>query len=327
MKQLLGKAKKYAMTDAAILIQGETGTGKGLLSESIHNLSSRKHEPFVAVNCAALPDSLLESELFGYEEGAFTGAKKGGKIGLFELANKGTLFLDEMAAISNSIQSRLVKVIEEKEIMRVGGDRYVPVDIRIISACNKDLRREAISGKFRADLYFRIAVLNLNTQPLRDRFEDVFYIMEDLLTKYGKKPKALSAKMIKTMESYSWPGNIRELRSFIESYLILLGESTCNSHLFLSLFDEKLGCGEDQTTALSGVVENACELENNLFTSIGEAIKDGSLKEVLGKYEIFVINETLRGCRFNKKETAKRLGISVNTLWRKLNKSEESAGF
>ena len=171
MKHWLRRAQIYAETDATVLIQGETGTGKELIAQSIHNHSGRRNQPFVAVNCSALPESLLESELFGYEDGAFTGAKKGGKRGLFELAHRGTLFLDEIGELSPNLQARLLRALQEREIMRIGGDSIIPVDVRIIAATNKDLRGLVEEGSFREDLYYRLNMLFLHLPPLRERRE------------------------------------------------------------------------------------------------------------------------------------------------------------
>ncbi len=307
VKALLEKAKKYAATDATILIQGETGTGKGLLAEAIHNLSPRRLEPFVAVNCPALPEGLLESELFGYEEGAFTGAKRGGKVGLFEMANNGTIFLDEIADIPHSVQVRLLRVVEAKEVMRVGGDRYVPVDVRIISSSNKYLRREVENGEFRNDLYFRLAFLKLRVPPLRNRFEDIAYIISDIINKYNKSEKVIINKLQEKLKDYSWPGNIRELRSFIESYFILIDDSADHD---LSIFESLLNEYRFQN--------NYDRLEQNELERKPVATFDKKLKEQIREYEKNVIKHTLEACQFNKKEAAIRLGISTNTLWRKM---------
>ena len=313
MQQLKEKVQHYARTHTTTMLQGETGTGKELLAQSIHNLSPRKNQPFVAINCAALPESLLESELFGYEEGAFTGAKRGGKIGLFELANHGTVFLDEIADIPVGLQVRLLRVIENKEVMRVGGDRYVPIDVRIISSSHKDLRQEVNRGNFRADLYYRLAILRLKLPPLRERLDDIEPILRHILTKLGQSSKSVTAEMIAAMKCYHWPGNIRELISFIESYLILLDKSTRSQELFFRLLNEQM---DEPATLKTPTPE--CHLDSeaplpSLITS------SGSLKETLEGYENQVIETTLRACQYNKKETARRLGISVNTLWRKMN--------
>src|SRR5690625_3003716 len=183
MEQLITLAKAYAISESNILIYGESGTGKELIAQSIHNESKRRTGPFIAVNCAALPENLLESELFGYEDGAFTGAKKGGKPGLFEMAHGGTIFLDEVGDITPSLQARLLRVLQEKEVRRIGGERIISVDIRVLSATNKDLLASVEDGEFRRDLYYRLNVLHLYNLPLRERVEDIEYIIDALLEK------------------------------------------------------------------------------------------------------------------------------------------------
>ncbi len=316
MASLMEKVKKYAKTNATVLIQGETGTGKGLLAEAIHNMSHRRKEPFVAVNCPALPESLLESELFGHEEGAFTGAKKGGKVGLFEMANKGTIYLDEIADIPHSIQVRLLRVVEAKEVMRVGGDRYVPVDVRILTSSNRDLRGEVENGNFRQDLYYRLAFLKVTIPPLRERLDDIPLLVEDLIEKYKGKLTNSCLAMIDRMSQYSWPGNIRELRSFIESYFILLDGSDDNKlNIFQSLFDEHTPqkTNDVDTKAISRHDDLSNEMDNNIA---GNSM--GGLKEQVSRYERVIINSVLERCNFNKKKAADKLDISVNTLWRKM---------
>lgn len=215
MLQTVNLAKKMARTDASVLITGESGTGKELFAHAIHNSSARSAMPFVAINCAALPDSLLESELFGYEEGAFTGARKGGKVGLFELANTGSIFLDEVEGAPLSTQLKLLRVIQEREIMRVGGDRMIPIDVRIISASNQDLMSQIEAGKFRRDLFYRISTLPLTLPPLRQRREDILLMLEEFKS-------SLHLSFLLTEETkalllqYDWPGNIRELRNCVE---------------------------------------------------------------------------------------------------------------
>lgn len=311
MSQLLDRTRKYAITDATILVQGETGTGKEIFAQSMHNLSDRRGKPFVAVNCSALPESLLESELFGYEEGAFTGAKKGGKIGLFEMANRGTIFLDEIADIPSSLQVRLLRVLEEKEVMRIGGDRIVPVDVRIISSTYKDLREEVNLGRFRADLYFRLAVLKLDIPPLRKRPEDIPIIVQEILYKYSKGTKRISDKMVDRMKEYNWPGNIRELDSMIKRYVVLLGNLESDDHLFYELLQE---------------LNDSREVAANKMRAEDENLRvdtpSKTLKDLLEEHEKTIIEKMLIETQFNKKETAKRLGISANTLWRKLPPSD-----
>ena len=187
MQVLAAKAHRYSQTDEAVLLIGETGTGKELFAQSIHNASKRAGEPFVAVNCAALPENLLESELFGYVDGAFTGARKGGKQGLFELAHKGTLFLDEIGEMPINLQAKLLRVLQEKEIRKVGGDAVVPVDVRIISATNINIREKVRNGQFRLDLFYRISLLNLYLLPLRERLDDIPILFESFVRNYCEK--------------------------------------------------------------------------------------------------------------------------------------------
>ena len=208
-------ARKMARTDASVLITGESGTGKELFAHAIHSSSARAGKPFVAVNCAALPDSLLESELFGYEEGAFTGARKGGKAGLFELADTGTIFLDEIEGTPPSTQLKLLRVIQEREIMRVGGDRVIPIDVRVISASNQNLTSLMEAGRFRSDLFYRIGTLPLTLPPLRQRREDILLMLEEFKSSL-RLSFMLTEEAKALLLQYHWPGNIRELRNCAE---------------------------------------------------------------------------------------------------------------
>lgn len=308
MRQLFDKARKYAATDAAVLIEGETGTGKEILSHGIHRLSTRRDKPFVAVNCSALPESLLESELFGYEEGAFTGAKRGGKIGLFELANGGTVFLDEIADIPPNVQVHLLRVLEAKEIMRVGGDRVVPIDVRIISSTHNNLYSETKAHRFRADLYFRLSTLKLHIAPLRERIEDLPVILRELLNRHSASDKTITPNVAKLVAQYDWPGNVRELDALVKRYITLLGPARHNDRLFSELLEEIRNSAHELSTA-STVQSTEPD---------GGVLRSERLRDRLNRFETQVIQATLAQCRFNKKETAKHLGISVNTLWRKL---------
>lgn len=302
------KAIQYSATDASVLIQGETGTGKEILAQGIHRASRRARGPFVAVNCSALPESLLESELFGYEEGAFTGAKRGGKQGLFELASGGTLFLDELADVTPSLQVRLLRVIEEKEVMRLGGDRIVPVDVRIIASSYKDLSHMSRIGAFRTDLYFRIATLKLSTIPLRDRFEDLPLLMKILLQRYSlpinQHPLPLSDIVLTRMAAHPWLGNVRELDSLVQRYVALVGVSGVDvQELLLDIIDDLSGA------TVKNVDEDSV-VDSKYFQT--------NLKERIKTYEFDVIQEALSISGDNKTKAAKMLGISVNSLWRKL---------
>ena len=220
MENLILSAQHYASSNSTILIRGETGAGKELFARSIHNASPRRDNIFLAINCTAIPDTLLESELFGYEEGTFTGANKGGKLGLFELAHGGTLFLDEIGDISSTLQAKLLRVLQEHTVRRIGGNREIPINVRIISATNRNLEEMVDNGLFRQDLYYRLNVIPLYLPPLRERKEDI-----ELLSKYlldvtchdiNTNIKSISPKAIEKLKSYDYPGNIRELSNIIE---------------------------------------------------------------------------------------------------------------
>ena len=223
--QAIGKAcaiaKKMAKSNSVVLITGESGTGKELFAHAIHNESNRKNYPFIVINCAAMPDNLLESELFGYEEGAFTGAKKGGKLGLFEFAHKGSIFLDEVEAMSPALQVKLLRVIQEGEIMHVGGDRIINVDVRLIAASNRALEDLVANGNFRIDLYYRLNTLPVEIPPLRERKEDIMILFDSIKNKLGSK-FIISTQVKDAFMSHEWMGNVRELHNYVE-YLSHLG--------------------------------------------------------------------------------------------------------
>lgn len=221
MKRCIEKARRFAENDLTVLIEGKSGTGKELLAQSIHNQSGRNMAPFVAVNCAALPKSLLESELFGYEAGSFTGARKEGKRGLFEQANRGTIFLDEIGDMPTNLQSRLLRVIQEKQIMRIGSDRIIGVDVRVVAATNKNLKREVEQGRFREDLYYRINVLPLEVPPLNQRKEDILLLFNLFL----EEPETiLSMKLRQILIDHEWEGNVRELEN-VANYFKLMKDT------------------------------------------------------------------------------------------------------
>ena len=217
------EAKAFAQTDSNIVVVGETGTGKELLSQSIHAWSRRSQNNFVAINCAALPENLLESELFGYEEGAFTGARKGGKPGLFEFAHGGTLFLDEVEGMSTALQCKLLRVLQEREIMRVGGNRIISVDVRIVAATNEDLERRVEEGSFRRDLYYRLNTLPVLIPPLREREGDLLLLIDHFCRNIGAS-FTLSPELERLLLAHQWRGNIRELRNVVE-YFSYLGHT------------------------------------------------------------------------------------------------------
>ena len=279
--------------ESNILIRGETGTGKELFAQSIHNASQRKNRPFVAINCAALPDNILESELFGYVEGAFTGAAKGGKVGFFEIAHKGTLFLDEIGDISPKLQSRLLRVLQEREIIRLGSDTVIPIDVRIIAATNKDLYAEVQAGAFREDLYYRLDVLELKLPPVRQRKQDIPCLAEHFLNfereKHACVLKGFTKGATQLLTSYDWPGNVRELRNFCERISILCKREYAEASDVLRALPS-LSAGASPVPLPSPVQKNEREeLQRILLLHQG-----------------------------NRKETARYLGIHPSTLWRKM---------
>ena len=299
MRQLLKKAETYAATDANILIGGDSGTGKELLAQSIHNASSRAKEPFVAVNCAAIPATLLESELFGYEEGAFSGASKDGKRGLFELAHKGTIFLDEINSMPLELQSVLLRTLQEKEIRRIGSQRNIYIDIRVIAASNSDLMKMIREEKFRIDLYYRLNTLRLTLPSLDKRREDIRPLAMSFLNHYSQKYSlplpALSEDNYRLLENRNWQGNIRELRNVMQRYVILSHEGENSIQL----------CFDDD-------IATEAALEPQDVTSFG----------TLDEIEKAVILKRLKQNQGNRRKTAQELGISRSTLWKKLDKME-----
>ncbi len=288
-------AETFARTDATVLIQGETGTGKELFAQGIHLSSQRATGPFIPVNCAALPGNLLESELFGYEEGAFTGARKGGKPGLFELAHGGTLFLDEIGEMSIPIQALLLRILQEKKVRRISGERIVPVDVRIIAATNRDLERLVEEKQFRSDLYFRLNVLTLELPALRERIEDipllVASIIEEIKERENKRHLKVEEAVFHVLKQYDWPGNVRELRNVVER-MVLLCKNEALDKEDTAFFAKKL-----------------CQRQSYRDQEEGEA-------EVIRK----VLAET----KGNKGEAAKILGMDRSTLWRKIKRYERS---
>jgi len=300
------EAENYAQVDSPLLIYGETGTGKELFAQAIHNASPRKNNPFVAFNCAAIPENLLESELFGYVGGAFTGAKKGGKMGLFEQAHKGSIFLDEIGEISPDIQARLLRVLQERKVRRVGDDRLTSVDVRIIVSTNKDLYQLVEKKKFREDLYYRINVLNLNLPPMWKRREDVPLLVNFFIKKYKQKLKkaveGISKEGIQILENYTWPGNIRQLENIVERLMV----RTKEDYIRASLVKEVMNPLPGNKLGLNRV---------DFFKSDMNIPLMGNLEEIERK----IIKRVIQEEKGNKAAAAKRLGIGRTTLWRKLN--------
>jgi transcriptional regulator, propionate catabolism operon regulatory protein len=303
MQRLVELAYRYAAVDSTLLLQGESGTGKEMLAQGIHMASPRKSGPFVALNCAAVPETLLESELFGYEDGAFTGARKGGKPGLFELAHHGTLFLDEIGELPISLQARLLRALQEREVMRIGGNKVIPVNVRIIAATNRDLVQQIRHGMFRQDLYFRLAVLVLKVPALRDRTEDIPSLIHAFLRDWNRGNSApdfhLTDEDIRKLKAYTWPGNVRELRNLVERALVLAdaGEP-------LQLFDP------DVWIPVEWALENQIP-ESNMQ-------RDGKGEQESLEDEHTWITRVLNEEKGHIGRAADRLGMHRTTLWRKL---------
>jgi transcriptional regulator, propionate catabolism operon regulatory protein len=296
-------AGRYARTEATVLITGESGTGKEVVAQGIHEGSARRERPFVAVNCAAFPETLLESELFGYEEGAFTGSRRGGRPGLFEAAHTGTIFLDEVGDVPLPLQSRLLRVLQEREVLRLGSNDPTPVDVRVLAATNRDLAREVDEGRFRKDLYYRLAILRLHLPPLAARRDDVAPIARHLLTRalarHGSTIEAdeVLAKLLPRMTRYAWPGNIRELDNVLERIAVLCAEAGSAKAV--------------RTRHLASVVPE-------LFRDGAPPPATGTLANLRRDAERERIARVLQECGGDRVLAAKRLGIGRTTLWRKL---------
>lgn len=297
MKQVLMKAGRVGRLDTTVLIQGESGTGKEMIADYIYKNGDRSDKAFLKVNCAAIPESLIESEFFGYEKGAFTGAEKEGKMGLFEAANGGTIFLDEIGDLSVSMQAKLLRVVQDKEIRKVGSNSVKKTDVKIIAASNIDLRKAAKDGKFREDLYYRLNVASIEMPPLRSHPEDirplVAYFTEVFNNKYGMN-KHLKSEALAILEKYDWPGNIRELRNLIERVMIN--------------YEGDAITGFQIQRQISG---NA---PDELHISEGK-----TLKEMVEDYEKSVILKYCECCK-NGRELAKALGVDAATVSRKFRK-------
>jgi two-component system NtrC family response regulator len=300
MEEMLNLAGRVAASAATVLLRGESGTGKELIARAIHYHSPRASHPLIKVNCSALPETLLESELFGHEKGAFTGATSR-RIGRFEAADKGTLFLDEIGDISPAVQVKLLRVLQEKEFERVGGNETVKVDVRLIAATNRDLEKAMREGSFREDLYYRLNVVAVTIPPLRDRKEDIPALMEHFLRKYSKENSkniaGVTAEARDLLMRYPYPGNVRELENIIERAVVLVK-------------------GETITTADIPLHLRSVESEEKICV----AKRDGSLTETLDTLERGIIMDALRSAGGVQTRAAEKLGISERVLRYKLKK-------
>jgi two-component system response regulator HydG len=306
---------QVANSSATVLIHGESGTGKELVARAIHDRSPRRAGPFVAVNCAALPETLLESELFGYEKGAFTGAGVR-KEGRFELADGGTLFLDEVADLSPVTQPKILRVLQEGEFERLGGTRTIKVDVRIVTASNQDLAVLVKEKRFREDLYYRLNVIAVTAPPLREKREDVAVLAQHFLRVYAAKNNRVLAGFsddaLRCLEAYAWPGNVRELENVVERAVVLARGNTV-----------EVGDLPDKITENAIVLERPAPGEATAGDGGGEGMLRIRVGTPLAEVEQRMLEETLRMTRGNKTLTAKLLGIDPKTVFRKLKAAED----
>ncbi len=315
MKNILAQLELISRSDSSVMIYGESGTGKSVLAKYIHENSPRFKQQFVEINCAAIPEHLIESELFGYEKGAFTGANTKGKLGLFEIADEGTIFLDEIAEMPLSLQSKLLKVLDSSYIRRVGGTADHKINVRVIAATNKDLKELVQRKSFREDLYYRLNVVPIYLPPLRKRKEDIKPLLDDFLKYFNNKfnfNKSFSPKSIETFLNYPWPGNIRELRNVIERLIITSADSLIDIN---SLSDNNSLSDTSKST------ENTINQSSTKYLyDLSNETLTGTLKEVVSRVEHNYINKTIEECQGCMTDAAKKLGVHRTLLYKKLEK-------
>ena len=334
MKKMYDLAHKSASMDSAVMIYGASGTGKEVLANYIHSISERKEQPFIPVNCAAIPTELMESEFFGYEKGSFTGANESGRMGLFEAASDGTLFLDEIGELTLPMQSKLLRVLESGEYKRIGSNKISKTNARIIGATNKDLWRLVQDGGFRKDLYYRLNVIPLHLPPLRERQEDILPLAYAFLNKFNSKmgtKKVFSEDVCNFMQAYSWPGNIRELKNFVERLMVIsTGPILTLTKEYMSIFDtETLGRNFDVDSPESAGTGSAAashggNSDSEDSSSLTTMLIDYSLpyKEALRRFEQEYTGHVLRECGGNISKAAKALQMQRSSLYNILNRAQ-----
>ena len=302
IKNVVTNSKIIANSPSTVLIQGESGTGKEVLAQAMHNYSLRRNKKFVAINCGAIPNNIIESELFGYEDGTFTGAKKGGKPGKFEVANGGTIFLDEIGEMPLDMQVNLLRVLQESRVTRLGGSTEIPIDVRVIAATNKNLKEEVNKGNFREDLYYRLSVMEIKTIPLRKRKEDIDLLVNEFIQKLNIKNrnKFIKAKQsyIDQLKKHDWHGNIRELKNVVERDYYLSEDEIMNIDI------------------------NDLDYKNTLQVLNKESLNQEEIKKIvpLDLVEENAIRDAIKKCNGNLQLTAKLLSIGRATLYRKIKK-------
>lgn len=306
------KAMMVAKTDATVLIRGENGTGKEVISKIIQENSERSGKPFIKVNCAAIPEALMESEFFGYEEGSFTGAKKGGRAGKFQLADGGTIFLDEIGDIPLPMQAKLLRVLQEGEIEKIGGQKTIPVNVRVVAATNQPLEKMIEAGTFRIDLYYRLNVVAIDIPSLKERGNDIVLIADEFLREFNKKymqKKVFAKDAYKALLSYSWPGNVRELRNTVESSVVLSAGDMITANDFPRMIFDK-----SQNTSI--VTEK--QSFSSTVICLDEEDESLGLEEKIKIYEKKLIQKTLEKCDGNRNQAMETLKLSRRTFYRKL---------
>lgn len=308
MKEVFELVEKVADTDTTIIIHGETGTGKGLIAKAIHEISYRKDKPFIQINCGAIPENLLESELFGHVRGAFTGATTA-KPGKFELAEGGTIFLDEIGDMSSELQLKILRVLEENEFERVGGCKTIKADVRILAATHRDLEEEVQKGNFREDLFYRLYVIPIELSPLRERKSDILLLVSYFLEQFGRKNNkelgGVSDEALVMMMKYSWPGNVRELKNMMERLVVLKGEGEISLLDLPNKFRNGIHSGEDVTVPKIEISEDGISLN----TAVSEFEKD-------------LIFQSLEKSNWVKNKAAKLLHLKRTTLVEKIKRYE-----
>lgn len=319
MREVHLLTQKAAKSDASVLLMGETGTGKELVASALHHLSPRSAGPLIKVNCGALPETLLESELFGHVEGSFTDAKRS-RTGRFEAAHTGSIFLDEVNSTSSFLQVKLLRVLQEREFERVGDSKSIKVDVRVIAASNRDLVKEVDEGRFRADLYWRLNVIPINIPPLRWRRDDIEPLIQHFLAIYSNENhstiRTVHPEAMKVMQEYNWPGNVRELQNYIERAVVLGSGSELTVELLPSVVTDR---NETPATSFQGA-DNRSLIEeivhNGILSANGDA--EDLHSRIVDPVERELILQVMRGCNQVRIQAAKRLGINRNTLAKKL---------
>ncbi|MCI5050386.1 MAG: sigma-54 dependent transcriptional regulator [Rickettsiales bacterium] len=317
MRRVLQMADQIAQSDASVLITGESGTGKEVIARYIHKKSARSTKPFITLNCAAIPENLLESELFGHEKGAFTGAIAR-RLGKFEEANNGTLFLDEISEMDISLQAKLLRAIQEREIVRIGSNKPIPVNIRILATSNRDLEAEVQRGGFREDLYFRLNVINVQLPKLADRVDDIVPLSDFFIEKYSKAngmpPRKLSGGALKKLQEYHWPGNVRELENICHRAVLMAHGDQIDEAAIL-LQHQKQQAPEPEDTPVLATSSDAADANKKPSGLVGRTV---------AAVEKDLILETLDHCLGNRTHAANILGISIRTLRNKLKQYSEN---